>query len=112
MHHLLLPEASGRNALSIGAAVSIAARSDAVAEIRAGNRSFDSFGAARAIALSRTCRHVKRTSRGGVKLCALFASAFQSVGIAKASGLHFLHGGVDGRGLRASAEVSGVHQLR
>ena len=91
MHHLLRPESAGGDSGPTAAAVAFASGGDAIAEVGAGYRSLNSFCPARSVALSRTRRHVKRTSLRRVQLGALLARPFQTVGIAEASGLHLLH---------------------
>ena len=112
VHHLLSSEAAGCNSCPIAAAIALAAGGNAVAEIGAGDCAFNSFRSARSVALSRTDGHVKAAGLRGIKLGALFACAFQTVGIAKASGLDFLHRGVHrGRLTELPREISRMQQV-
>src|SRR5208282_1465977 len=111
-HHLLRSESAGRNPLPVAAAIAFSASRNAVAEIRARHRALDSLGSARAVALSRTCRHVKAASLRRVQFRVRLAHTRQSVGIAKAARLYLLDRRIHRRLLRASPKISGMHQLR
>ncbi len=91
MNHLFGAKSAGRDSGATAAAVTLASGRDAAAEVGAGDRSFDALRSARSVALSRTCRHVKRTGLCGIQLGVWLAGPLQPIGIAEASGLHFLH---------------------
>src|SRR4029077_20598597 len=109
---LLCSEAARGDALAIAAAVAFSGSGYSITKICAGDRAFDSFCAAGAIALSGARGHVKRSERCCIKLRALLAGAGQSVGISEAAGLNFFDRSVHGRSLRAArTEVASVNEL-
>ena len=112
MHHLLGAESAGGYARSAAAAVAFASSGNAIAEVGAGDRAFNTFCAARSVALSGTDGHVKSARLRGIQLGSLLARALQAVGIAEASGLNFLHRGVHRWCNRTSRKISGMQQLR
>src|SRR5258708_35347624 len=110
--HLFRSKSSGGNSGAVAAPISLAAIRNAVAEVCAGYCALDAFCAARPIALTGSDRHVKSSGRGGIQLRALLARAGQTIGIAKSSGLYFLHWSVNRGCLRTASEISRMHQLR
>src|ERR1700683_3204111 len=111
MHNLLSSESAGRDSSSVAAAVAFTSGRNAVAEIRAGYSAFNPFRSARSVALSRTSGHIKGTGLRGIKLGAFLACALQTVGIAEASGLDFLHRGVHRWRDRTPREISRMQEL-
>src|SRR5450755_3335923 len=109
VRHLLRSKSAGCHALSIAASVTLAAGRDAIAEIRTGHRSLDALCPARSVALSRADRHIESARRRCNQLRVGLAFTLQSVGIAKATRLNFVHRRIHRRLLRTATEVARVY---
>src|SRR5207244_7335268 len=95
----------------VTAVVTLSALGDAVAKTRAGDRALDTFCPARTVATPRTRGQIERAGPGHGQVGARFALSWDAVGIAEATGLHLLHGSIDGRG-GGGAEFASVDDLR
>jgi hypothetical protein len=66
VNNLLGSKTAGSHTLSVAAAVTLTGSGDSTTKLGAGDRTFNSFGPAGAVALSGASGHVKRSHRGSV----------------------------------------------
>src|SRR5215472_3097515 len=112
--YFLRAETARLNTLSAAATIAVSWRGNAIAEVRAGHRSLDSFGAARPVALSWANRHVKRSGHRRHQLRSRLAvvARLQSIRITETARLHLLDRRIHRRRHRTALKVARVNQHR